>query len=52
MRLDIRVPVGVPIVVQLAATDVLHTLACHAEDTDWRTWSLYDLNTQVPSEHF
>ena len=33
------------------AADVLHTLECHAEDSDWRTWSLYDLNTQVPSDY-
>lgn len=33
------------------AADVLQTLTCHAEDTDWRTWSLYDLHTQVPSDY-
>lgn len=33
------------------ATDVLHTLQCHAENSDWRTWSLYDLHTEVPSDY-
>jgi len=33
------------------AADVLQTLECHAEDPDWRTWSLYDLHTQLPSDY-
>ena len=33
------------------AADVLSTLECHPEETDWRTWSLYDLETQVPSDY-
>ena len=34
-----------------SASDVLQTLECHAEDSDWRTWSLYDLHTEVPSDY-
>ncbi len=33
------------------AADVLQTLECHAEDAGWRTWSLYDLHTEVPSDY-
>ena len=33
------------------AAEVLQTLQCHAEDSDWRTWSLYDLHTEVPSDY-
>ena len=33
------------------ASDALQTLECHAEDTDWRVWSLYDLHTQAPSDY-
>ena len=33
------------------AADVLQTLECHAPESEWRTWSLYDLHTQVPSDY-
>ncbi len=33
------------------AADALQTLECHSQDPDWRTWSLYDLHTQVPSDY-
>lgn len=33
------------------AADALHTLECHSPDGDWRTWSLYDLHTEVPSDY-
>jgi hypothetical protein len=33
------------------AADVLQTLECHAEDSNWRVWSLYDLETQIPSDY-
>ena len=33
------------------AADALQTLECHAADSDWRVWSLYDLHTQVPSDY-
>ena len=33
------------------AADVLQTLECHAEDSNWRTWSLYDLHTEIPSDY-
>lgn len=34
-----------------AAADILRSLQCHSADTDWRTWSLYDLLTEVPSDY-
>jgi hypothetical protein len=33
------------------AEAVLGSLRCHGEDPDWRTWALYDLQTQVPSSY-
>ena len=33
------------------AADVLQTLECHAEDSNWRTWSLYDLHAEVPTDY-
>lgn len=33
------------------AEAVLGSLRCHGSDDGWRTWSLYGLTTQVPSEY-
>lgn len=33
------------------AADVLQTLECHPSDSEWRQWSLYDLNTQLPADY-
>ncbi len=33
------------------ATDVLRSLECHSAEPDWRTWSLYDLLTQLPADY-
>ena len=33
------------------AADTLQTLECHSQDPDWRTWSLYDLHSAVPSDY-
>ncbi len=33
------------------AADVLQTLECHPADSEWRQWSLYDLNTQLPADY-
>lgn len=33
------------------AHDLLATIQCHAEDSRWRLWSLYDLKTQIPSDY-
>ncbi|MDQ2687069.1 MAG: hypothetical protein M3Y28_04300 [Armatimonadota bacterium] len=32
------------------ANDVLRSLECHSPEPGWRTWSLYDLLTQVPAD--
>jgi hypothetical protein len=34
-----------------AAEAVLSSLRCHGEDPAWKTWALYDLHTEVPSEY-
>ncbi len=33
------------------ANEALNTLECHPEDSNWRTWSLYDLHTMLPSDY-
>ncbi len=33
------------------ADAVLSTLRCHGDDADWRTWALYDLVTEIPSDY-
>ena len=33
------------------ATDVLQTLECHSADSEWRLWSLYDLQTFLPADY-
>lgn len=33
------------------AEAVLGSLRCHGDDPEWRTWALYDLQTQVPSSY-
>jgi hypothetical protein len=32
------------------AAGVLATLACHGDDPSWRTWALYDLHCEMPSD--
>jgi hypothetical protein len=32
------------------AADILASLQCHGEEEGWRTWALYDLHTEVPSD--
>jgi hypothetical protein len=34
-----------------AAADVLRSLECHSDEAGWRTWSLYDLLTQIPADY-
>lgn len=33
------------------AETILGSLNCHSTDPDWWVWSLYDLNTQIPSSY-
>ena len=33
------------------AEAVLGSLRCHGDNTEWRTWALYDLQTQVPAHY-
>ncbi|MES2463198.1 MAG: hypothetical protein V4671_21665 [Armatimonadota bacterium] len=33
------------------AEAVLGSLRCHGDDPEWRTWALYDLQTEVPSTY-
>ncbi|MBV9851634.1 MAG: hypothetical protein JO250_18350 [Armatimonadetes bacterium] len=33
------------------ANDVLASLECHSSEAGWRTWALYDLLTQVPTDY-
>lgn len=33
------------------AETILGSLNCHSDDPDWWTWSLYDLNTKIPSTY-
>ena len=33
------------------AADVLQTLDCHPVDSEWRLWSLYDLQTELPADY-
>lgn len=33
------------------AEAVLGSMRCHGDDPDWRTWALYDLQTEVPSAY-
>ncbi|MBC8104741.1 MAG: hypothetical protein H7Z41_19375 [Cytophagales bacterium] len=33
------------------AEAVLGALRCHGDDPDWRTWALYDLQTEVPTSY-
>ena len=33
------------------AEQVLGSLKCHSDEVGWRTWALYDLHTQIPSDY-
>lgn len=33
------------------AKQVLDSLECHPQDTEWKTWAVYDLNTEAPAEY-
>lgn len=32
------------------SADILTTLSCHGDEGGWRTWALFDLVTEIPSE--
>ena len=33
------------------AEAILGSIACHSDDPKWRTWAIYDLYTQIPSDY-
>src|SRR5262249_19098747 len=33
------------------ASEILAEIECHSQDTDWRTWGLYGLQTEIPASY-